>query len=730
MFYDENSRSFFVETEKSCYVMQVLSNGILSHSYYGSKIPRENLAYLRHLREMPCSPFMKLDGRNVSSEAVKYECPVYGRGDYRFPAVWIEGADGTYVNELHYCSHRIIQGKPLMAGMPQLDVETENMETLEILLRDEISGFEVTLSYSAFYEEDVIARHMSVRNIAGKPVRIRAAASACIDFATADYEMITLEGAWARERWAERYKLPHGTTSVESRRGASSHQRNPFAAMVRKNTDEDQGEAYGFALIYSGDFRISAEVDHMDSVRMQIGLNPDTFSWTLNPGEIFETPEAVMTYSDSGLNRMSQNFHAVCRKHLGKCADKSIRHPIVINNWEAMYYDLSEERMKKFIDDCAGYGIDVIVMDDGWFRTENFERGSLGDWRINRKKLPNGLITLTQACQKNGMRFGIWMEPEMVSEDSELYRRHPDWCIHTPARKCVEGRNQLVLDFSRREVVDYVYDRIGTLLEENEIAYVKWDMNRNITDNGSQELSGVRQGEFNHRYLLGVYALLERLEKRFPKVFFEGCAGGGGRFDFGMLYYMPQIWTSDDTDPMERLKIQYGTSYVYPTEAMSAHVSASPNHQTGRRTSFSVRGDIAQMCSFGYELDPGKLSEEEKEQMRWQIARYREMEHLVNRGIFYRLRSPFETKFCSWQLVSENQREAVVLFAFPMVVPFQNIQYVKLKGLLPNAVYEVKPLGLALSGEVLMKAGVPMIQPQEDYAVVVYNITVCELGDE
>lgn len=723
VFYEESSKIFYLETKDSSYVMQVLSNGILCHSYYGAKIPREDLSYLRQLRELPCSPFMVLDGQNVSAEAVKYECPVFGRGDYRFPAVWVAGADGTCVNELRYHSHRIFAGKPEIRGMPSLDANTGDSTTLEILLKDEISGFDVVLSYTVFYEEDVLARHTRIINTAGVPVCIKAAASACLDFPTADYEMITLQGAWARERSVERYKLHHGMTTVESRRGASSHQRNPFAAIVGKNTDENQGEAYGFSLIYSGDFRIAAEVDHFDSLRMQLGLNPDTFCWQLKPGETFATPEAILTYSATGLNRMSQNFHRVCRNHLGKCADKTVKHPIVINNWEAIYYDLSEEKMERFITDCAGLGIDTVVMDDGWFRIRNCEKGSLGDWVVNRAKLPNGLKNLTESCRKNGMRFGIWLEPEMVSEDSDLYRAHPDWCIHTPGRVCVEGRNQLVLDLSRQEVVDHIYETIAKLLTENDISYIKWDMNRNITDNGSGNLAGLRQGEFNHRYILGLYQLLTRIGRAFPDVFIEGCAGGGGRFDFGMLYYMPQIWTSDDSDAMERLKIQYGTSYIYPTETMTAHVSACPNHQTGRTTSFAARGQVAQMCSFGYELDVGKLSEEEKELVRQQIIQYRRTEHLVNRGTYYRLVSPFDTKFCSWQLVSEDQREAVVLFAFPAVVPFQNVQYVKLQGLIPDRMYTVGQLDIRLSGSVLMQVGLPVVQPEEDNAVVMYELS-------
>lgn len=722
MFFCENSKTFFLETKSSSYVMQILSNGILYHSYYGARIPREDLTYLRKIRNIPCSPSVALDDRNVSAEGIKYECPTYGRGDYRFPSVWVDGVDGTCVNELHYCSHRIIIGKPEISGMPQLDVNIDELQTLEIVLEDRISGFEVVLSYTAFYEEDVIARHMSVKNIADRPICLKVAASASINFSTADYEMITLEGAWAKERSVERYKLHHGSTSVESRRGSSGHQSNPFAALVCEHTDEEQGEAYGFSLIYSGDFRILAEVDYLDSVRLQIGINPDTFSWVLDPGGVFETPEAIMTYSAFGLNRMSQNFHAVCRNHLGKCANKSVKHPIVINNWEAMYFDANEEKMKKFIVDCAGLGIDVIVMDDGWFGRRNSDKGSLGDWFVNEEKYPKGLSSLIETCHDHGFGFGIWVEPEMVSDDSQLYQLHSDWCIHTPKRKCVEGRNQLVLDFTRKEVVNHVYDQIVKLLKEYNISYVKWDMNRYITDNGSEWLSGGNQGEFNHKYILGVYDLIARLEKRFPKVFFEGCAGGGGRFDFGMLYYMPQIWTSDNTDAIERLKIQYGTSFVYPTEAMSAHVSVCPNHQTGRTTSFATRGNVAQMCSFGYELDIGKITDGEKEQVRQQIVKYREIEPLVNSGTFYRLRSPFETKFCSWQLVSQDQREAYVLFAFPMVVPFQNVQYVKLKGLLPDVIYTVLPLDIRLSGEVLMNVGLPVMQPHGDFSTVVFDI--------
>ncbi len=719
--YDRNTGSFYLETRRSSYVMRVLDDGTLTHCYYGAAIPREDLSFLTPVQNLNFSPRIRVDGRSVSPEAVAHECPTFGRGDFRTPALQVEGADGTRVNELTYVSHRIADGAAVIPGLPAADRGGETAQTLEITLADRAAGFEATLVYTVFPEEDVIARHTVLHSTADVPLTVLRLPCASLDFPDGDFDMISLQGAWARERHVERYPLHHGISEISSRRGASSHQLNPFAALVGRHTDEDRGEAYGMALVYSGDFRILAEVDQMGGVRFTGGMNPETFGWVLEPGQTLASPQAWLTYSAEGLNRMSQNFHAACRRHLGKCAEPNLHHPILINSWEAMYFDFDEEKMLRFIRDCAGLGLDTVVMDDGWFGHRDTDNSSLGDWTIYRKKLPGGLTRIIDECRKNGMHFGIWFEPEMISRDSDLYRAHPDWCVHTPDRPCIEARQQLVLDMSRPEVVDEIYRQMAAILDEYDISYVKWDMNRHITDNGSARLAG-RQGEFAHRYLLGVYDLMDRLTKAYPRVFFEGCSGGGGRFDFGILYYMPQIWTSDDSDAAERLKIQYGTSFAYPPSAMVAHVSACPNHQTGRTTPFATRGHVAQMCSFGYEFDVGKLTAEEKAQIRDQIVRHRAMEDLVDRGTFYRLRSPFETDFCAWELVAEDRKRAWAMFAFRAVSPHPAVQYLRLRGLDPDTRYTVVQLGITACGSVLMNAGIPVSQPFEDYAALAFDL--------
>ena len=715
--------TFYLETQNTSYIIRILDNDIVIHSYYGSKITREDISV--------CDPFGFINFSTVvpdldpkiSPESLRLEYPTFGRGDFRTPAVSVLGIDGTFVNDLRYRSYRILSGKPHMSDMPQMDVNTDELQTLELILEDCISGFEVVLYYTPLDYADVIARRAVIRNQSDETIILRNACSASLDICNiADYDCITLQGSWARERYVERYPLHHGCNTIESRRCASSHELNPFAALAEKSTTEFHGRVYGISLIYSGDFKMTAEVDQCDQTRLQIGLNPETFSWKLKQGESFETPEALLTYSDNGLNGMSGNFHRACRSHLGKCADRKLHHPVILNSWEAMYFDFNEEKMLQFIRDCCGLGIDTVVMDDGWFGHRDKDDSSLGDWFIYDRKLPGGLTKIIDACHENNMNFGIWFEPEMISEDSVLYREHPDYCVHTPDRKPIEGRKQLILDMSRTEVVDCIYEQMAKILGTYNISYVKWDMNRHMTDNGSAWLSGIRQGEFGHRYILGVYNLIARLEKNFPSVFFEGCSGGGGRFDFGILYYMPQIWTSDDSDAMERLKIQYGTSFVYPPFAMVAHISECPNHQTGRTTPFATRGAVAKSCSFGYEFDVGKLSEEEKNAIQAQINNHHQMEDLVNDGSFYRLRSPFESEFCAWQVVSAAQSCAYVMFAFRCVNPQPKVQYLRLQGLREDAKYYIPQLDAVLSGKTLMHMGIPVQQPKEDYAVCQFDL--------
>lgn len=720
--YNKETMTFYLQTNKTSYIMRVLENGMLYHCYYGKKIANDDVRYHNLFKFTDYASVFFMNEGAATLDSLPQECPTSGRGDFRAPAIVVENELGRRVNELHYKGHEIMAGKPSFKEMPQLDAKEEECETLKLVLEDKVNQFEVVLYYSVFEKENIIARRTEVVNVSTEKKIIRNAASLCLDLEKPGLEMITLEGAWARERHVERYPLHHGMSTVESRRGASSHQLNPFAAIVTKDTNEDYGDVYATALIYSGDFKISAETDHYGNTRLLAGLNPETFSWQLGVGESFVTPEALMVYSGEGLFGMSKAFHAACRNYLGKSADKNVKHPIVINNWEAMYFDITEEKLFQFIADCKGLGIDTMVLDDGWFGHRTNDDSSLGDWFVNKNIFPEGLHNVIQCCKDNDMKFGIWFEPEMISKDSELYRAHPDWCIQVEGMEPVEARQQRVLDMSRKEICDAIYEQVAAILREYDISYVKWDMNRHITDNGAAWLSPERQGEHSHRYILGMYYLTDRLVKEFPHVFFEGCSGGGGRFDFGILYYMPQIWTSDDSDAVERLKIQYGTSLVYPTSSMVAHVSACPNHQTERVASFKTRGDVAQICNFGYELNVGSLSEEEKEMIKEQTDKHKEIEALVAEGELYRLVSPFEGNTCAWQLVSKDKTKSYVMFARVNAVPNYKPEYLQVKGLDEDATYEVKQLDIRVKGSTLMNAGLPIFIGKEDYKTVTFDI--------
>lgn len=722
--YIDSNKTFYLNTANSSYIIKILKDDMLCHWYYGAKIAIENLDSLNLFCKKEYMQGEYLDKENkenyVSKDVAPMEYPISGNGDFRILAIVTENSFGQRVSNLIYKDYRITKGKPSLKTLPSYDVNTENVDTLEIILTDTVTGYEVTLFYSVFEEEDAITRRTEIRNTTDKELKIVSAQSLSVDFQAQNFDFITLDGAWARERHINRRALTTGTTSVESRRGASGHQHNPFGALVDKNTTEDSGIAYGFSLVYSGNFKAVADVDQFGSTRFQIGINPYNFSWKLMAGETFSTPEAILVFSNKGLNGMSHCFHNMCRNHLGK-STFDIKRPLVINSWEAMYFNMNVEVIKRFINDCKGLGIDTFVLDDGWFGKRDDDFTSLGDWFVHKSKFPEGLTNVIEHCKKNGMNFGIWFEPEMISRKSELFKAHPDWCVHVENKEPTESRNQLVLDMSRPEVVDYTYNQVSAILKEYDISYVKWDMNRNITDAGSASLPPERQGEFYHRYILGVYELMGRLTEDFSNILFEGCAGGGGRFDFGILYYMPQIWTSDDTDAIERLKIQYGTSLVYPLSAMTAHVSACPNHQTKRITPFKTRGDVAQVCNFGYELNVAKLSEEETAQIKEQVALHRELESMISTGDFYRIDSPFENEFCSWQIVSADKNTSFVVFATQKITMNHNGHYIKLKGLDPEKEYTVNNQ-TKLHGNTLMNFGLPVINNLNDFITITFEL--------
>lgn len=713
---------FYLTTDNTTYVLRVTPDDVLSHVYYGKKITPDDLSYFRLDERMGFTAFAQGKDGLYSNDLLPQEYPTFGCSDFRSPALMIEGVQGRRINSLRYRSHEIVSGRAELSGLPYLNTGLDGVQSLVITLFDEVTDAEILLHYVVFPHCDLIARHAVISNPTAAPMQIRKADSLSLDLPRADMDFLSLQGGWCRERYPARRPICQGTVSVESRRGSSSAQLNPFAALMEKNATETSGDVYGFAFVYSSDFRIAAEVSQTAKTRVQVGLNPETFSWKLEPNESFTTPEALMTYSAEGLGRMSRNFHKACRAHLGKSAQKGLRHPIVVNNWEATYFDINEEKLEKLIENSKGLGIDTFVLDDGWFGHRDFDDKALGDWYVFAEKFPHGLQHIAQKCREHGMRFGLWFEPEMVCENSDLFRAHPDWFIHCDGLQPHVSRTQFVLDMSRPEVVDNIYAQVSKVLRECDITYVKWDCNRHTTDNGSAALPADRQGEHTHRQMLGVYDLMRRLTEDFPHILFEGCSGGGGRYDFGILYYMPQIWTSDDSDAIERLKIQYGTSYAYPPASMVGHVSACPNHQTNRTTPFATRGEVAQMCNYGYELDIGRLSEDERAQIVEQTKRHCMLEPLIANGEYYRLLSPFDGPFCAWELVSEAKDRAYLMVAQQRSLPNPSTHYVRAQGLDPQARYCVEQLGVTLGGDTLMNVGLPMAMPFGVYPVLTFDI--------
>lgn len=707
--FDEQKKIFKLDTKNTTYAMQVIRHGCLAHLYYGKKLIDNDLGYL--IRGINLSfaayPAEEVPDRSFSFGTTPLEYPAFGIGDFRTSCISVMGEDGTGVTDIRYVSHRIYSGKPTLCGLPATYADENEADTLEIDMKDELTGVVVTLIYTAFREHDAITRSCVVKNCSDKDVNIKRVLSICLDFDNYDYDMITLYGKWAVERQIERRRLAHGTQGIESMRGSSSHQQNPFVALVSKNADEDSGEAYGFSLVYSSNFLAQAEVGELNTTRFVMGINPQNFSWKLSAGESFTAPEVVMVYSDRGIGEMSRTYHRLYRNNLCRGYWKNRRRPILINNWEATYFTFDEKKLYDIAVSASELGIEMFVMDDGWFGKRNGDTSGLGDWYVNESKIKGGLKKLVDNVHKLGMKFGIWFEPEMISEDSDLYRAHPDWCLHVPGRGRSLSRCQLVLDMSRQDVVDYLFERMSSIIGESGIEYVKWDFNRNLTEVSSRLLPAERQCETAHRYVLGVYQLLERLLNAFPKLLLEGCSGGGGRFDAGMLYYSPQYWTSDDTDALERVRIQYGTSYVYPVSSMGAHVSVCPNEQTGRNVDLITRGHVAMSGTFGYELDLTKLTDEEKEIVKQQIKEFDSNYDVITFGDQYRLINPFEDSYsAAWMFVSPDKDKALVKYIQTKSDPNPPMRRLKLKGLDPNRRYTEELSGISYMGDTLMNAGI------------------------
>lgn len=709
IFYNEKDKAFKLRANNTDYMMKVCEEGYLAHIYYGNKVPDEDLTYLLRLDESPFTPATNDRDRASFMDTLPFEYPCFGIGDYRESAFKIMDANGMSTCDLRYVSHKMYEGKPKLEGLPAtFATEESGCSTLEITMYDKYADIEVVLIYTAFNKLDVITRSAVITNKGEKPFKITRALSACVDFDTDKMDMITLNGSWARERAVERCRLHHAKQLVDSCKGESSHQNNPFVALCDNNADEDKGEVFGFNFVYSGNFYAQAEVTQHKKTRFLMGINPLDFEWLLEKGESFTCPEVVMVHSDEGIGKMSRTFHDLYRNNLIRGEYKDKRRPILINNWEATYFNFDTDKLIDIAKEASKLGIEMLVMDDGWFGHRDSDNSSLGDWFVYEKKLKGGLKYLVDEVNKLGMKFGIWFEPEMISPDSELYKAHPDWAIQIKGRPLTLCREQYVLDYSRKEVRDYVYGMMRKILDSANIEYIKWDMNRQLTEVGSTTLPADRQRELWHRYVLGVYDLMDRLTTDYPRILLENCSGGGARFDPGMLYYSPQIWCSDDTDAIERLKIQHGTSMCYPCSAMGAHVSDCPNHTVGRNTPFKTRGHVAMVGTFGYELDVTRIPQEDRDAIPAQIEEFNKFNKLVRTGDHYRIGNMFEDNtWDAWEFVAKDKSEALFEFVQVLARPNERSRRIKLKGLEPEAYYyEESEPDKKISGAALMNAGI------------------------
>ena len=699
---------FHLFTKSTSYICGIL-DGRLLNLYYGKRLNRtpelKKMLPINYARAFSC---VDIESYGISTDNLTMEYPTFGSADLRSPAFIATHNDGSCVTQFTYKGHEITEGKYTLQGLPAVYSENgDKVSSLKIVLEDSVTGAVAKLNYAVFEEYDAITRSVEIINSGDRAFDIDKVLSFSIDFRRADFDMITLNGAWARERLPQRAPVFIGTQQVESMRGMTSHNNNPFFALVDRNTDENSGEAYGFNLIYSGNFVAGVQRDSYNMTRAYMGINPQNFKWRLEEGESFTTPEAVMVYSCEGIGKMSRTFHKLYRERLCRGIWRDVRRPVLINNWEATYFDFDEEKILSIAKTAKEAGIELMVLDDGWFGKRDSDNCSLGDWTPDAKKLPFGVKGLAQKVKALGMSFGLWIEPEMISPDSDLYRSHPDWCLHIDGIKPSLGRNQLVLDLTRTEIRDYIKSVFDGLLAGGDISYIKWDMNRSLSEVGSAVGGAAAQGKVYHNYVLGLYEIMEYLVNTYPNVLFEGCAGGGGRFDGGILHYMPQIWTSDDTDALERLYIQYGTSMCYPYSAMGAHVSAVPNHQVYRVTPMKIRGDVCICGQLGFELDLNRISTDDMDCVKRQIADYKELSEVFHKGELYRLMVPVGNNGAVNEFVSEDGKTVAVCTYILKGVPNAAYDFVKLRALDSDAEYEDQN-GNRFKGEYLMNFGIVM----------------------
>lgn len=715
--YFKEEKVFQLDSKDASYVIALADEEqFVGHAYFGRKLSDCHVRHLMRLDEGPFVPSKNNRDRAAFGDAFPFEYSTHGVGDFRESCLKVETSRGHEACSLVYRSHRIYDGKPALEGLPATFGTEKECSTLEITCEDPVLQLEVVLVYSVFEDNSAVTRSARIRNRGSEAVYLKKALSACLQLDGLDYEYITLHGSWARERRIDRRPLTHGKHSVSSLRGESSHQDHPFIALLTPGANQDSGEVYAMNFVYSGNFLAQAEGCQFDTTRVVMGIHPENFSWKLEPGEVFTCPEVVMVYSDAGLGKMTRSFHDLYRGHLIRGEYRNKKRPILINNWEATYFDFNTDKLLSIAKEASSLGIEMLVMDDGWFGQRSDDNSSLGDWQVNEDKLAGGLKRLVDEVNKLGMKFGIWFEPEMISPDSDLYRAHPDWAIQIPDRTPSRCRNQYVLDMSRREVRDAVYAMVKAVLSSANIEYVKWDMNRPLCDLGSFCLDADRQGELSHRYMLGVYELQERLITDFPHLLLENCSGGGARFDAGMLYYSPQIWCSDDTDAIERLSIQEGTSLVYPLCSMGAHISDCPNHAVGRITPFATRGHVALAGTFGYELDVTRIPQADRDMIPSQTAMYHKYNDLVRTGDYYRIASYSENRqFDCWEVAAKDGSEVLVTYIEVLRRVNFKSRTLRLRGLDPEAVYENEETKERYTGDVLMYAGVQVPEPWGDF---------------
>lgn len=700
--FDEKRKIFKLDTLDSTYAIGI-REGYLIHLYYGKKIPDDNLL------DLPFRGyFATISPKNVHVDDYKFSLDVQpmeyscnGSGDYRLAALSIKDSMGRTTTDIRYLDHKIYDGKPKLKGLPATYCNDDSeAQTLELVTVDSFTGAKVTLYYTAFANYSVVTESVKVENTGKETFEIEKVASCCVNFPSMDYNMINLSGVWSRERRVITRHLAHGIQSVASKRGSSSHNHNPFVALVDDKGGEDFGDAFGFNLVYSGNFSADIETDYLDCTRLVMGINPIDFTWVVEPGDEFQSPEVVMVYSDSGMGKMSRTFHDLYNNNLIRGEWKNKKRPLLINSWEGSGFDFDQETLVRYAKEAKKLGIELLVMDDGWFGHRDSDNSSLGDWFVNESKLKGGLTKLIERVNAEGVQFGIWYEPEMISEDSELYKAHPDWCVHVEGREQSPARQQYVIDMTRQDVRDCIFNQMYDVLSKNNIAYLKWDYNRAITEPASVMLDVRHSKEFFHRFILGTYELMDRITSAFPHILFESCAGGGGRFDAGMLYYMPQAWASDNTDPIERLTIQFGTTMCYPASSMGAHVSACD------RTGIETKAAVAMAGTFGYELDPKEMSEEDKEKVKEQVKNYHRYYNVIHFGDLYRIIAPTDDEFkCAWEYVAKDKSEALLTVVIKNRAP-HDFLLIKMKGLDPEKMYRDETDGEIYSGALLMNAGI------------------------